>query len=742
MKNIKNFVLNHVYTTFAIFVTVILCAVLTGALLTQRSFRHEELLRFRHIFANAVRNYEEEIEFERTTLTSLSALLKGESLTVCKQKLATIDRKLETTDDFENIGIIDLNGRAYFSDEIVVDLSKNHAFQHAREGHMVIRNRLDKFPGSPVPHVQSLSPVYNNENTVTSVIITTYPAYGADSDLNLKFNNELLPTFVMEPNGRVFCRNLSNIDTDNLLKTIVSKNKKSGEQLKQAILDDIKSESNNELSCTLNEPGTLFYAPLRVNFDGTRYYLVSFLPNSILEEGVTFFWGQFKNFLFFGTILICLLAGSLLLLYQNLHNKLQMLTFTSSETNAPNLPKLEADVAELAWSTYCLMAMRLSGFYECIQYRNSTGVKDLLNKIWTILLPHDNDKVKIAHNHDDIYIFAMNMQLEEVPVFVKTLTNTINKFVQINSMGALRPCFCITSINSSEEQLNEVITTLIGRIQTADFSNTDNNYFIVDKNQNAILSSGNGLQNIFENAINNNEFVICYSPMTDSQENIIGAKATVQWHSQGQIMNSEEFSDILDRNGLLARLDNYRLRSICKQLRIWKEMGKTLVPISTFLSGYFLYDTDLTEQLKNTVDLTGIDPQQIILEFNENEIAQIQGAKTAIQEIKDLGFKICLGGYTGKISTFKDMNNFVFDVLSINKKIMHNINQPTIQKILESIIQLTKKLNLKIRLCSVDNEEIRQIISNYAYDEKQGTAISPALSAEDFEKLLNERILS
>ena len=73
------------------------------------------------------------------------------------------------------------------------------------------------------------------------------------------------------------------------------------------------------------------------------------------------------------------------------------------------------------------------------------------------------------------------------------------------------------------------------------------------------------MENAFEEAIRNEEFVVYLQPKYSVEtEEIVGAEALVRWkRAEGTMVSPGEFIPLFEKDGLIVRLDEYVFRKVC-----------------------------------------------------------------------------------------------------------------------------------------------------------------------------------
>lgn len=107
-----------------------------------------------------------------------------------------------------------------------------------------------------------------------------------------------------------------------------------------------------------------------------------------------------------------------------------------------------------------------------------------------------------------------------------------------------------------------------------------------------------------ERALDNHEFCFFLQPKCNSiTRAIVGMEALVRWnHPTRGCVPPAEFMPLLERTGLVTRLDQYIWESVCQTLQKWQESGSNLVPVSVNVSVQDILNLDVPQIFADLVE--------------------------------------------------------------------------------------------------------------------------------------------
>lgn len=250
------------------------------------------------------------------------------------------------------------------------------------------------------------------------------------------------------------------------------------------------------------------------------------------------------------------------------------------------------------------------------------------------------------------------------------------------------------------------------------------------------------ITNSMEMALAHNEFKVYYQPKVNIADGTIaGAEALVRWVKPDKtIMAPDSFIPLFEKNGFVVNLDFFVYEDVCRTMREWIDSGKKVIPISVNVSRVHLYEEDkFIRDVIELVDKYRIPHELIELELTENIF--IDSAETALSTMKRLkeeGFKVSIddfgSGYSS-LNLLKDMNS---DVLKLDRAFFGKDKlRKEEQIIVSSIVDMAKKLDIKVLSEGVETQEQSDFLKEIECDLAQGYLFSKPVPREELEKMFN-----
>lgn len=241
-------------------------------------------------------------------------------------------------------------------------------------------------------------------------------------------------------------------------------------------------------------------------------------------------------------------------------------------------------------------------------------------------------------------------------------------------------------------------------------------------------------------ALTAGELDLHYQPKLDLKtKKIESFEALLRWnHPSLGLISPEEFVDIAEENGLIQDIGAFALSRACEQTQAWIEQGYGSLNVSVNLSARQLRDANLGSLIDNTIEATGIAPQNLELELTESSLMDdAKRAITFLGAIRERGIRVSVDDFGTGYSSLSYLRDLPVDALKIDRGFVENIEQISEQQaIVKAIVVLGSHLNLKVVAEGVENAAQMLLLEGIGCDQVQGYYVSKPLSAEDMEKVL------
>ena len=252
------------------------------------------------------------------------------------------------------------------------------------------------------------------------------------------------------------------------------------------------------------------------------------------------------------------------------------------------------------------------------------------------------------------------------------------------------------------------------------------------------------LESALRLAIENNQFELNYQPqfLLHSKE-LIGFECLIRWNDPVLGMISPvEFIPLAENIGLLHKITDWVLLTGLTQMSHWRAMGLSEFQLAFNLSAdKFIAPRFLPNFLEQIAELN-ISPKNIEFEITEVVVSKlIESGKNNIDEIAESGIKIAIDDFGTGYSSLSRLTTLPITTLKIDKSFVSDFDKKNEnKKIIETIIQIGKKLNIDVLAEGIETEAQLQFLIELECKFGQGYLYSKPLNTDDTTQFLKKMI--
>ncbi|MEG0395802.1 MAG: transporter substrate-binding domain-containing protein, partial [Oscillospiraceae bacterium] len=230
----------------------------------------------------------------------------------------------------------------------------------------------------------------------------------------------------------------------------------------------------------------------------------------------------------------------------------------------------------------------LISIYNILKSQLITGellCRDVADRF--VLLVHDNDPIVLSERIEKIMELVANYSSSKENNFV---------FKLILSCG-------VCHVNNFTPPLTSYIDH--SYMATNSIKNVHSSTFAVyDSAMLETLNREKELENMMDDAIRNNEFLVYLQPKIHlGSYTVAGSEALVRWQLQDKtIIQPDNFIPLFEKNGFIESVDFYMLTHVCEVLRKKLDMKIPCLPISINQSRFLFYKKDYLKNVLKIID--------------------------------------------------------------------------------------------------------------------------------------------
>jgi diguanylate cyclase (GGDEF)-like protein len=244
-----------------------------------------------------------------------------------------------------------------------------------------------------------------------------------------------------------------------------------------------------------------------------------------------------------------------------------------------------------------------------------------------------------------------------------------------------------------------------------------------------------------QGALDNGEFFLLYQPTFDLQSMTpTGVEALIRWRRPGRgVVEPEDFIPLLEESKLIVDVGAWVLKEACLQAAQWQMDGRAL-ELSVNVSALQLDTDDLIDDVRDALELSGLDPKALTIEITETALMTNAGETARrLGELKALGIKIAVDDFGTGYSSLSHLRQFPVDILKIDRSFVSQLAEGGEGEILlHTLLQLGKALEIETTAEGIERPQDLSLIRDKECDNGQGFLFTRPLSAGDAESFFNQ----
>ena len=240
----------------------------------------------------------------------------------------------------------------------------------------------------------------------------------------------------------------------------------------------------------------------------------------------------------------------------------------------------------------------------------------------------------------------------------------------------------------------------------------------------------------FDKAIENDEFHMFLQPQIASDGRLVGAEALVRWIHPGKGMISPaDFIPVLEKSGLIHKLDLHMWEKAAQQLEKWKREGRDNLFISVNISTKDYYLIDINKAFSDLAQKYDFDTKNLKLEITESALMKdVRKIMKNMDELHALGFDIEIDDFGSGYSSLGMLKDIHADILKIDMIFLQDTeNAQRSSTIIKNVISMSKELGMPVITEGVETKEHVDFLRDAGCDMFQGFYFSKPISVENFE---------
>ena len=198
-------------------------------------------------------------------------------------------------------------------------------------------------------------------------------------------------------------------------------------------------------------------------------------------------------------------------------------------------------------------------------------------------------------------------------------------------------------------------------------------------------------------AFNQEQLELWYQPQVslDTGE-VESLEALLRWRDGERFVSPAVFIPLAEYSGLIIEIGSWVLNQACMQLRQLKERGYHC-RIAVNVSMQQFRGANFVQSVKDQLAQNGLNPDQLELEITESVVMDDPDSVVkALNELNEMGVQVAIDDFGTGYSSLSYLKQLPLNTIKIDRAFVSEIDQPEACSIVEMVVGLAGRLDLKI----------------------------------------------
>lgn len=201
-------------------------------------------------------------------------------------------------------------------------------------------------------------------------------------------------------------------------------------------------------------------------------------------------------------------------------------------------------------------------------------------------------------------------------------------------------------------------------------------------------------------AVERHEFEVLYQPIVElASGHVTEFEALIRWrHPVHGLISPNEFVGVAEETGLIIPIGKWVIEESCRQIAEWQKAFGLQFAVSVNLSAKQLMHPTLTQQVKDILYETGLEPCQLKLEVTESTVME-HGDRSlnVLLELDAFGVALSTDDFGTGYSSLSYLQRFPFERLKIDRSFIKIMDQDEKSRaIVKTILMLGENLDIEV----------------------------------------------
>lgn len=638
----------------------------------------------------------------------------------------------------KRLGFCQTDGMTVSTDGATTNLSRRDFFKRGMQGKSSVSGVLQDAMSDEHGNVTVMSiPMKDEAGQVQGVACMTYDSDAFNDSLQMRSFDGEGCSFAVNENGSIMvspCNDKLELAAN--FSNMLAANPKNSDSVKE-MWQKLRAGNKASGILYLNEADYYYAIPVPLMDGDVTWYMFTVVPKNYFDQRLD----TVRETLYRmdAIVIVCILAGVFLTvgIFRKQRREAMRLAYTDSLTGGANFAKFCFVMGALRNRQGYLISLDIQNFSNINIAAGRAAGDAMIMDTWKVLQDAAKSNETAARVQEDHFIlFLAEKNKEKLLDRVDRITKQIHALAKNMQVPGVYPKYGIYELKE-----NESVEDGYMKAQTAcNYLKSDRTkcYMFYDEINHDEMLEEQSMEERFDEALAAREFEVWYQPKysADGAE-IVGSEALVRWRNKdGSMVSPGRFIPLFEKNGMIARLDEYMFRSVCRQQSLWKRQGYHILPVSVNLSRASLYYSDLVEKYGNILKEYQLEPEYVQIEVTETAMEGKNDILDVLGKFRNMGVRILMDDFGTGYSSLAVLSMKCFDTLKLDKSLIDHIGEENGETLLYHVICMGQQMGLHITAEGVENDKQLVYLKKLHCDDIQGFLFARPMPAGEYESLL------
>lgn len=638
----------------------------------------------------------------------------------------------------KRLGFCQTDGMTVSTDGATTNLSRRDFFKRGMQGKSSVSGVLQDAMSDEHGNVTVMSiPMKDEAGQVQGVACMTYDSDAFNDSLQMRSFDGEGCSFAVNENGSIMvspCNDKLELAAN--FSNMLAANPKNSDSVKE-MWQKLRAGNKASGILYLNEADYYYAIPVPLMDGDVTWYMFTVVPKNYFDQRLD----TVRETLYRmdAIVIVCILAGVFLTvgIFRKQRREAMRLAYTDSLTGGANFAKFCFVMGALRNRQGYLISLDIQNFSNINIAAGRAAGDAMIMDTWKVLKDAAKSNETAARVQEDHFIlFLAEKNKEKLLDRVDRITKQIHALAKNMQVPGVYPKYGIYELKE-----NESVEDGYMKAQTAcNYLKSDRTkcYMFYDEINHDEMLEEQSMEERFDEALAAREFEVWYQPKysADGAE-IVGSEALVRWRNKdGSMVSPGRFIPLFEKNGMIARLDEYMFRSVCRQQSLWKRQGYHILPVSVNLSRASLYYSDLVEKYGNILKEYQLEPEYVQIEVTETAMEGKNDILDVLGKFRNMGVRILMDDFGTGYSSLAVLSMKCFDTLKLDKSLIDHIGEENGETLLYHVICMGQQMGLHITAEGVENDKQLVYLQKLHCDDIQGFLFARPMPTGEYESLL------